>query len=154
MIKVIFVCHGNICRSTMAESLFTHMVKEKNIAEKFFIDSAGTSSEECGNPVHPGTIKKLRENSIELVPHRARKITKEDFKKFDFIIGMDDKNIKNLERMFGISEKFFKLLNFSGLTRDIRDPWYTGNFDETFSDIKLGLDGFFNYLKEEDLLED
>ena len=150
MIKILFVCHGNICRSTMCESVFTHMVKERGLEEQFHIDSAATSTEEIGNPPHRGTVNKLRKENIPLVPHRAKQITWSDYNEFDYIIGMDTWNIRNLNRMLkGDPEgKVYKLLAFSGSGRDIADPWYTGNFDETYSDVVEGCEGFLRYLKD------
>ncbi|MDY5305209.1 low molecular weight protein-tyrosine-phosphatase [Fusobacterium gastrosuis] len=143
MIKVLFVCHGNICRSTMAESVFTHMVKERKIENQFEIFSAGTSREEIGNPVHYGTVNKLKELSIPVVPHRAVQMTKEDLEYYDYIIAMDDNNIRNIERIIGgKNEKVKKLLSFTSSIADIADPWYTGNFDKTYEDIKKGLNAF------------
>ena len=151
MIKVLFVCHGNICRSTMCESVFTHMVKKRKLEDQFLIDSAATSREEIGNPPHRGTVKKLREVNIPLIPHRAKQVTWEDYKKFDYIIGMDTWNIRNLNRMLkgDPDGKIYKLLSFSESGRDIADPWYTGNFDETYSDIVEGCNSFLEYLKRE-----
>ena len=148
-IKVLFICHGNICRSTMCESVFTHMVQKNGLTDKFVIDSAATSTEEIGNPPHRGTVNKLKEVGIPLVPHRARQITMADYDEFDYIIGMDTANIRNLNRMLkGDPEgKVYKLLSFAGSGRDIADPWYTGNFDETYSDIMEGCNGFLKYLK-------
>ena len=151
MIKLLFICHGNICRSTMCESVFTHMVQERGLTEQFYIDSAATSTEEIGNPPHRGTVRKLREEGIPLVPHRARQITWKDYEKFDYVIGMDTWNIKNLNRMLkGDPEgKVYKLLSFSGSGRDIADPWYTGNFDETYADVAEGCLAFLDYLQRE-----
>ena len=151
MIKVLFICHGNICRSTMCESVFTHMVKKRKLEDQFLIDSAATSREEIGNPPHRGTVKKLREVNIPLIPHRAKQVTWEDYKKFDYIIGMDTWNIRNLNRMLkgDPDGKIYKLLSFSESGRDIADPWYTGNFDETYSDIVEGCESFLEYLKKE-----
>ena len=110
MIRVLFVCHGNICRSTMCESVFTYMVKKRGLGDRFLIDSCATSREEIGNPPHRGTVKKLQEMDIPLVPHRARQITWEDYKNFDYIIGMDSFNIRNLNRMLkgDPDEKIYK----------------------------------------------
>ena len=99
MIRVLFVCHGNICRSTMAESVFTHKVKMLGLSDQFLIDSFATSTEEIGNPPHRGTVNKLREVGIPLVPHRAKQITWSDYEKSDYIIGMDSANMRNLNRM-------------------------------------------------------
>ena len=150
MIRVLFVCHGNICRSTMAQSIFTYMVKKRNLQNQFLIDSAATSTEEIGNSPHRGTIRKLKEVGIPLVPHRARQVTLDDYDKFDYIIGMDTANIRNLNRMLKHDPegKIYKLLSFAGSGRDIADPWYTGDFDETYRDVEEGSEGFLNYLRE------
>ena len=148
MLKVLFVCHGNICRSTMAESVFTHLVRSRGLSEKFQIQSAATSREEIGNPPHHGTVNKLRQLQIPVVDHKARQITMKDLEYYDFIIGMDELNIRNMRKFFKTdSVKVSKLLSFAGEDRDIADPWYTGNFDQTYNDILLGLEGFLEYVK-------
>lgn len=101
MIKILFVCHGNICRSTMAQSVFAHMAAKQGLSEHFHIDSAATSREEIGNTPHYGTVNKLRQEGIPLIPHRARQMTRQDYKEFDYLIGMDDANIRNMERIAG-----------------------------------------------------
>ena len=148
MIKVLFVCHGNICRSTMAESVLTHMVKQRHIDHLFEINSAATSREEIGNPPHHGTVNKLRQVGIPLIPHRAVQMTKADYEKYDYLIGMDDWNIRNMIRIAGEDpdHKIRKLLSFAGSARDIADPWYTGNFDETYDDIIEGCEAFLRSL--------
>ena len=149
-IKILFVCHGNICRSTLSESVFTRKVNTLGLENMFVIDSAATSREEIGNPPHRGTVNKLRELGIPLVPHRARQVTLDDYDKFDYIIGMDTANIRNLNRMLKHDPegKVYKLLSFAGSGRDIADPWYTGDFDETYRDVEEGSEGFLNYLRE------
>ena len=148
MIKVLFICHGNICRSTMAESVLTHMVKQRQIDHLFEINSAATSREEIGNPPHHGTVNKLRQVGIPLIPHRAVQMTKADYEKYDYLIGMDDWNIRNMLRIAGgdPDHKIRKLLSFAGSARDIADPWYTGNFDETYDDIIEGCEAFLRSL--------
>ena len=154
MIKVVFVCHGNICRSPMAEYLFKYYVKNKNIENKFIIDSMATSTEEIGNGVHRGTRMILDRFNIDYHNHHARQITKSDYDKYDFIIVMDRNNIYNLNRIFSDKDnKVHLLLEYAGLNRDISDPWYTGDFDKTYDDIKIGLDGFYNYLKDNNYLD-
>lgn len=150
MIRVAFCCHGNICRSTLSESVFTHKVKELGLEDLFEIDSFATSTEEIGNPPHRGTVNKLREVGIPLVPHRAKQITVRDYDNFDYIIGMDTANIRNLNRMLkgDPEDKVYKLLSFAGSGRDIADPWYTGNFDITYDDVVEGCEGFIEYLRE------
>ena len=139
MIKVLFICHGNICRSTMGQSMMTYMVKQKGLEDLFEIDSAATSREEIGNPPHYGTVSKLRQVGIPLVPHRARQM-----------IGMDTYNIRNMERIAGGDPegKIYKLMTFADSGRDVADPWYTGDFEATYRDLKEGLEGFFEYLEK------
>ena len=151
MIKILFICHGNICRSPLAQSVFTHKVASQGLSANFLIDSAATSTEEIGNPPHRGTVNKLRKVGIPLVPHRARQVTWADYEKFDYIIGMDSANIRNLNRMLkGDPEgKIYKFLTFAGSDRDIADPWYTGDFDATYEDVLEGCVGFLAYLKEQ-----
>ena len=153
MLKILFVCHGNICRSTMAESMFTYMVKQRGMADQFEIDSAATSREEIGNTPHYGTVSKLREVGIPLVPHRARQMTMSDYEHFDYLIGMDSANIRNMQRIAGgKSDKIYKMLDFvsgAGRGRDVADPWYTDNFDATYNDLTSGLNAFLRYLEHE-----
>ena len=150
MIRVLFICHGNICRSTMGQSVFTYMVKERGLEKEFYIDSAATSTEEIGNRPHYGTVSKLKAEGIPLVPHRARQMTRRDYDEFDYIIGMDSANIRNMGRIAGGDPegKFYKMLEFAGSSADVADPWYTDNFDATYRDITMGLEGFFGFLKE------
>ena len=151
MIKILFVCHGNICRSTLAQSMFQDMVNKRGLADRFYIDSAATSTEEIGNGPHYGTVGKLREVGIPLVPHRARQMTRADYQNFDYLIGMDSYNIKNMTRIAGGDPdgKIYLMLSFAGSSRSIADPWYTGNFDETYDDLVEGLDAFMKYLESE-----
>ena len=139
-IKILFVCHGNICRSTMAESVFTHLVKQKGLEDRFEIDSAATSREEIGSSPHYGTVNKLKSVGIPVVPHRARQMSMSDYEHFDYLIGMDSANVRNMTRIAGgdPQRKIYKLLEFAGSNTDIADPWYTGNFDETYEDVRSG----------------
>ena len=148
MIKVLFICHGNICRSTMAEYVLKHLTTQRGIAHQFHIDSAATSTEEIGNPVHSGTRLKLAQENIPCGNHRARQITKQDYQNFDYIIGMDTYNIKNIARIVGfdIDNKVHKLLDFTNRKGDIADPWYTGNFDATYRDVLEGCQGLLDSL--------
>ena len=145
------VCHGNICRSTMAESVFTHIVKKRGLEDCFEIDSAATSREEIGCPPHYGTVNKLRQVGIPVVPHRARQMTKADYEYFDYLIGMDSANIRNMNRIVGSDKdsKIYKLPSFAGKGNDIADPWYTGNFDDTYRDVVVGCEAFLEYLIKE-----
>ena len=148
MIKILFVCHGNICRSTMAESMLTHMVRQRGLQEQFEIDSAATSREDIGNPPHHGTVAKLKAEGVPVVDHRARQMTKEDYKKYDYLIGMDSANIRNMNRIAGGDPegKIYKLLTFAGRGDDVADPWYTGDFEATYRDVKQGLEGLLQQL--------
>lgn len=155
MIKILFVCHGNICRSTMAQFVFQDMVNKRGLAEQFYIDSKATSTEELGNPPHRGTVRKMNEMGIPMAPHRASQVQLSDYNKFDYIIGMDTWNMRNLNRMLkgDPDGKVYKLLAFHSDGRDIADPWYTGNFDETYRDVCEGCEGFLQYLQENGLLD-
>ena len=150
MIKVLFICHGNICRSTMAHFVFHDMVNKLNLTDHFVIDSRATSTEEIGNPPHRGTVKKMYEVGIPVIPHKATKITWNDYLNFDYIIGMDKWNMRNLDRMLkgDPDGKIYKFLTFAGDDRDIADPWYTGNFDATYNDVVEGCEAFLAYLRE------
>lgn len=153
-IKVLFICHGNICRSPMAEYIFKDMVKKLNIAEKFYIESAATSREELGNGVYPPAKRKLNSVGISCDDHHARQITKADYDDFDFLIVMEQFNIRNLQRIISSDpdKKVFKLLDFTGSGRDIADPWYTGDFDTTYREINEGLTAFLKHLRDKELL--
>ena len=150
MIKILFICHGNICRSTMSQFVLQDMVNKSGMADRFRIDSRATSTEEIGNPPHSGTVRKMREVGIPVLPHRATQITWKDYQEADYIIGMDTWNMRNLNRMLkGDPEgKLYKFLTFAGSDRDIADPWYTGDFDATYRDVLEGCQGSLRYLKE------
>lgn len=135
MIRILFVCHGNICRSTMAQSVLTDMVKKAGLADQILIDSAAVSREEIGNGIYPPALRELRQQGVPYIEHRARQITREDFRRFDRIYYMDGSNARLLARTGGcVSEKLFPLLP----GRDVADPWYTGDFRRTFEDIASG----------------
>lgn len=150
MIKLLFICHGNICRSPMAEFVMRDLVNKKGLAARFQIASAATSTEEIGNPVHPGTRNKLKELGISTYGKYAIQLTKKDYADYDYLIGMDSQNIKNIRRMTGMSEKgkIHLLLDFAGENRDIADPWYTGDFEKTYQDIKRGCEALLTYLEK------
>jgi protein-tyrosine phosphatase len=149
MIKILFICHGNICRSTMAQSVMTYLVDKKGLSSEFHIESAATSREEIGSPPHRGTVEKLRQELIPVVPHRAVQLVREDYEKYDYIIGMDDANIHNICKILNKSKddsKIHKLLDFTENGGSIADPWYTGNFDKTFSDVLRGCTALLDYI--------
>lgn len=147
MIKILLICHGNICRSTMAESVMTHLVTQRHLTHLFTISSAATSREEIGNPPHYGTVNKLRQVGIPVVPHRAVQMTGADYENYDYLIGMDSANIRNMTRIAGGDPdgKIYKLLSFVGSDRDVADPWYTGDFDATYRDVLAGCEALLKH---------
>ena len=166
MFKILFVCHGNICRSTMAEFVFKDMVAKVGLSDRFVIASAATSTEEIGNPVHYGTARVLDRLGIDYSKKRARQMTKGEYGEYDYLIGMDSANIRNMKRFYGfegfsfgnyqansnsatnknLENKICKLLEFANSSDDIADPWYTGNFDLTYNDILKGCKSLLNSL--------
>lgn len=152
MIKILFICHGNICRSPMAEFVMKYLVDNENLNNEIYIESAAVSREEIGNGIHPGTKKKLKEMKIPFDNHRARQVTLSDYDYFDYLIVMDDGNILNLLRIIKEDQenKVFKLLDFTDRKgQNIADPWYTGNFDETYDDVLEGCQGLLSLLKKD-----
>lgn len=148
MIKVMFVCHGNICRSPMAEFVLKDMVEKQGIADNFYIVSSATSTDEIGEPVHYGTRNKLKNYNISVEGKVAVQLKKTDYDKYDYFLCMDTENIYYIKRILGedSKNKIFKLLDFSKMSRDIADPWYTANFDLTYDDIVEGCMAFLKYL--------
>ena len=138
MKKILFVCHGNICRSPMAEFVMKDLLNKEGI--EAYVASAATSTEEIGNSVHRGTRSKLGEYGISTEGKYAVQLTKSDYDKYDYLIGMDTYNIRNMLRILGGDPegKVCKLLSFAGDDGDIADPWYTGNFDDTYDDVLKG----------------
>lgn len=140
MTKVLFVCHGNICRSPMAEFVFKHLVSNAGLTDKFLIESAATSTEELGNDIHYGTRTKLQKEGVPFTRRAARQITAADYEKYDYLVAMDEENLYYMNRRWNNDpdNKIHLLLEFAGKTREIADPWYTGNFDQTYLDIMEG----------------
>ena len=148
MTKILFICHGNICRSTMAEYVMKHLVQKNGLEHDVFIDSAATSTEEIGNGVHHGTRRKLAQVGIPCGDHRARQVTWADYQHFDLLIGMDAANLRNLRRMLKNDPdgKVSLLLDYTDRPGPIADPWYTGDFDATYRDVLEGCQGLLNNL--------
>lgn len=151
MINVLMICHGNICRSPMAEYLFRDMVQKKGLSDCFHIESAATSREEIGNGVYPPAKRKLASVGISCTMHHARQVTRADYDAFDYLLVAERYNIPNLMRQIreDPDHKVCRLLDFSDRPRDIADPWYTGDFDITYDDIMEGLEAFLEHLKKE-----
>ncbi len=150
MIRVLFVCHGNICRSPMAEFIMKDIVKKSGLSEYFAIASAATSTEEIGNPVHRGTRERLKREGISVEGKTAVRLRRQDYEKYDYLIGMDDWNIRNMQRILGGDPegKIYKMLEFAGSSRDVADPWYTGDFEVTYQDILEGCTGLMEQLED------
>ena len=150
MLKILFICHGNICRSPMAEFVMKDIVNKAGMSDKFHIASCATSTEEIGNPVHYGTKRKLAEVGISCEGKRAVQLTKKDYDEYDMLIAMDEMNIRNIMRIIKSDpkNKVSLLLAHSDENRSIADPWYTGNFDNTYNDILKGCTALFEELKK------
>lgn len=153
MKKIMFVCHGNICRSPMAEFIFKDMLKKEGIESEFYVASSATSTEEIwggiGNPVYPPAKAELKKHGILCDGKRAVQLKKSDYDKYDMFIAMDSNNIRNIGRIFGSDpdSKVHKMMDFTDRKGDVADPWYTGNFDITYSDIYDGCVGLLGFLK-------
>lgn len=149
MTKILFVCHGNICRSPMAEFVMKYLTAGR---DDFYINSAATSTEEIGNEVHYGTVNILKKKGVPNPGHRAVQLTKADYDKYDYLIGMDSWNIRNILRITDgdFKNKVHKLLDFTSRGGDISDPWYTGDFDTTYNDVLEGCTALLKYIEEEE----
>lgn len=150
MYRIMFVCHGNICRSPMAEFVMKDILAKEGKESEYLVRSSATSYEEIGSPVHHGTRRKLAEHGISCEGKRAAKLVKEDYDKYDLFVGMDSYNIVNMFKIFGgdNQKKVHLMLEFAGIDRDVADPWYTGDFDATYDDIKKGCDALYKILEK------
>ena len=153
MIKILFVCHGNICRSPMAEFIMKDMVEKQGIANEFYIASAATSMEEIGNPVHHGTRDRLAREGISTAGKYALRMEPGDYQKYDYIIGMDNWNYRNILRIVGKDKehKVSLLLDYTDHPRDVADPWYTGDFEKTYEDVTAGCSGLLAKITQKNL---
>ena len=151
MIKILFVCHGNICRSPMAEFVMKDMVRKAGLENQFHIASAATSGEELGNPVYPPARHKLAEHGIDCSGKTARRLRKSDYTQYDLLIGMDQANLRNMHRMCGGDPegKLYLLLDFTNRPGNVADPWYTGDFEATWRDVEQGCQGLLQELAQE-----
>ena len=151
MIKILFVCHGNICRSPMAEFVMKDMVRKAGLENQFHIASAATSGEELGNPVYPPARRKLAEHGIDCSGKTARRLRKSDYTQYDLLIGMDQANLRNMHRMCGGDPegKLHLLLDFTNRPGNVADPWYTDDFEATWRDVEQGCQGLLQELAQE-----
>ena len=142
MIRILFICHGNICRSPMAEFVMKELVRERGLEDRFEIRSCATSTEEIwngvGNPVYPLAKRELARHGIDCAGKRAVQLTPEDYNRNDYLICMDRNNVRNAVRITGRGEKYRLLLEYAGESRDVADPWYTGDFERTYEDVLKG----------------
>lgn len=150
MIKVLFICHGNICRSPMAEFVMKDLVKKAGLGSQFYIESAATSTEEIGNPVYPPACRKLAEHGISCAGKTARQLIHADYDRFDLLIGMDRANLRNMRRICGGDHdgKLHLLMDYTDRPRDVADPWYTGDFETTWQDVLAGCRGLLSQLQK------
>ena len=149
MTKILFVCHGNICRSPMAEFVMKDLVEKAGLKGEFAIASAATSSEELGNPVYPPARRKLQEHGISCAGHAARQLRREDYDAWDLLIGMDRANLRNMARICGGDRlgKMHLLLDYTSRPGEVADPWYTGDFESTWRDVLAGCRGLLEQLR-------
>lgn len=150
MIKILFVCHGNICRSPMAEFVMKDLVKKAGRAAEFEIASAATSTEEIGNPVYPPARRKLAEHGISCTGKTARQLTRADYDRWDLLIGIDQANLRNMRRLFpdDPEQKLHLLMDYTSRPGQVADPWYTGDFEATWRDVLEGCRGLLYKLQK------
>ena len=150
MFKILFVCHGNICRSPMAEFVMKDLIEKAGLSDQFYVESAATSTEEIGNEIYPPAKQKLAEHNISCKGKTARQLTRRDYQRFDLLIGMDTWNIRNITRMCGGDPdgKIRMLMDYTNRPGDVADPWYTGDFEATWQDVLLGCQCLLDNLQQ------
>ena len=150
MKKILFICHGNICRSPMAEMIMKHLVRERGLEGQFSIASASTSTEEIGNPVYPPARAELARQGIPVEKRGARQLTRRDYADYDLLIGMDNANIRNMHRMLGGDPegKIHRLMDFTARPGEVSDPWYSDRFDIAYRDIREGCEKLLAWVLE------
>lgn len=149
MKRILFICHGNICRSPMAEMIMKKLVSDARRTDEFFIESAAVSTEEIGNPIYPPAQRTLRQHGVPFTDHRARQVTRRDYDCYDLLICMDSYNIRWLNRIIpngDPDDKVHLLMEYAGSVRDVADPWYTGDFEATWRDCLDGCTALLNIL--------
>ena len=148
MKRILFICHGNICRSPMAEFVMKDLVKKAGLASRFYIESAATSREEIGNPVYPPARRKLAEHGISCEGHAVRQLTNQDYDECDLLIGMDQANLRDMYRICGgdYAEKMSLLMDYTARPGNVADPWYTEDFEATWQDVLEGCQGLLKEL--------
>ena len=146
MIRICFVCLGNICRSTMAEYVFKDLVRKEGLEKDFLIESRGVIAD-VGSDIHSGTKRELDKHNIPYDRHVSTQLEKNDYEKYDYFIGMDNYNVISMKKLFGTDKKVYKLLDFTKKSKEIDDPWYTHNFNVTYDDVDKGCKALFNFVK-------
>lgn len=151
MTKILFICHGNICRSPMAEFIMKDLIQKAGLEDQFYIASAATSTEETGHPVYPPARRKLEEHGIGCAGKTARQLTKGDYSRYDLLIGMDGANLRNMRRICGGDQdgKMHLLMEYTGRPGDVADPWYTGDFETAWQDVLAGCSGLLEQMRRD-----
>ena len=151
MVKIMFVCLGNICRSPMAECVMSKMIKDKRLDDRIQVASSATSFEETGNPIYPPAQRKLKEEGVEVLAHKARRITPRDAQEYDYIVAMEERNVRAIKQIVADRGNIYRLMDFSSTPKDIQDPWWSGDFDAAYNDIAEGCRCHLKHIETNDL---